>query len=229
MLRYGVLMIAGLFLATAPAMSGQTTEEKGTYLGILFGPVPEALYDQVPQLPRDRGVLVTHILPDSPAAVAELRRHDIILSYDDEKIRDCEHLARLIQGDKPDRKVKLLLLRAGKEQTIDVTLGLGPVLKIAQDTRNGRDTADLPKGTAKGNGPAPVSVSATPLDNGKMRVTIEYYKEGTGKLQTIPCEGTPADIDREIQKLPERERKLADAAIQRIRVQLAAQKPLEKK
>ncbi len=66
-----------------------------------------------------------------PRGRAELRRHDILLQYQDEKVRDCEHLARLIHNDKPNRKVPLVLLRGGRETTVEVMLGLGPVLRIA--------------------------------------------------------------------------------------------------
>jgi hypothetical protein len=232
MIRRGLLLLAAL-LAVTPALARahQTvpaSEDKGTYLGVLFGPVPEALFDHLPQLPRGQGVLITHILPDSPAARADLRRHDIVLSYDDTKVRDSEHFARLIQADKPDRTVKLVLLRGGKEQTAEVTLALGPVLKIAQAKDAGRASAEVAKATAKPNGPPAVSVSATPMDNGRLKVTIEYYQEGTGKLKTITCEGQLDDIDGEIKKLPDRERKLAEVAFQRLRP-LNAQKKTEKR
>jgi hypothetical protein len=224
MIRGGLLLLAALLCVT-PALAGgpQTvpaSEDKGTYLGVLFGPLPEALYDQLPQLPRGQGVLITHVLPDSPAAKADLHRHDIVLSYDDTKVRDSEHFARLIQADKPERVVKLSLLRGGKEQSAEVTLTLGPVLRISQAKDAGSRVArgvGVPRATAKPGSPPAVSVSATPLDNGKLRVTIEYYQEGTGRLKSIQCEGQPDDIDGEIKKLPERERKLAEVAFQRIR------------
>ncbi len=231
--RRGFYLLAAL-LAFQPALARaqqavQPSEDKGTYLGVLFGPVPEALYDHLQQLPRNQGVLITHILPDSPAAKADLHRHDLVLSYDDTKVRDCEHFARLIQADKPERVVKLSLLRAGKEQSVDVTLTLGPILKIAQGKGNGmRTTGDISKATAKPGSPPSVSVSATPMDNGKMKVTIEYYPEGASKLKTITCEGHLDDIDGEIKKLPERERKLAEAAFQRIR-NTNSQKKTEKR
>src|SRR5262245_57427270 len=123
MIRRGLFLLAALLAVTPALARGQQTvqasEDKGTYLGVLFGPLPEALYDQLPQLPRGQGVLITHVLPDSPAAKADLHRHDIVLAYDDTKIRDSEHFARLIQADKPDRMVKLALVRAGKEQTAE--------------------------------------------------------------------------------------------------------------
>jgi hypothetical protein len=228
-MRKRCLLLALLFLLAAPVVGwpagSPRSEEKGTFLGVLFSPVPEALYDQLPQLPRDQGVLVTYILPDSPASRANLRRHDILLRYDDERIRDCEHFARLIQADKPERKVKLALFRAGKETSAEVTLALGPVLRIAPTRPAVREHADLLR-DRKTNAPTPsVSVAATPLEDGKMKVTIEYHEDRTGRLQTITCQGVKAEIDSQVKKqLPERECNLVQIALKRIR-DLNSQKP----
>jgi hypothetical protein len=221
MRRYLLALTAAL-LPALPALGAQTPasvgEEKGTFLGVLICPVPEVLYDQLPELPRDQGVVVSHVLPESPAAQARLRRHDILLQYNDNKIRDCEHFARLIRGDRAENKVKLGLLRSGKRETVEVTLTLGPVLRIAQATRAGlKDSAEWARGTAKGGAPPSVSVAATPLDGGKLRVTIEYYQEGTGRLRAVTCEGTPGEVSREVQRLPSRVQSLANVALDRIR------------
>ena len=210
-------LIVAFFLALAPANAwGQPgtsapspAEEKGTYLGVLFGPVHEALYDQLPILPRGQGVLVTFVLPDSPAAAAGLRRSDVLLKYGDEKIRDCEHFARLVRDDKPDRKVKLLLVRGGRETTAEVTLTLGPVLRLAKE--------EVPRALAKPNGPLPVSVSAAPLDQGKFKVIVEYYEEGTGQPQKLECSGRPDEIDKKVQELPSKVQNLTRAALERLR------------
>jgi hypothetical protein len=202
--------------ANLPAVPQLTpAEDKGTFLGVLFSPVPEALADQMPQLPRNQGVLITHILPDSPGARADLRRHDILLAYQGEKIRNCEHLVQLIQDDKPNRKVKLQVVRGGKEIAVEVTLGLGPILRVAA-AKTAPATVD-PKGVAKHGPPAAVNVVAQPLDQGKMKVAIEYYQEGTGRLRTITCEGSLEQIDGEVKKLPDRERTLVQAALQRLK------------
>ncbi len=209
-----------LVLLALPAAAAQRSEppageDKGTFLGVLFSAVPEIVYDQLPDLPPECGVAVTHVLPDSPAAQAKLRRHDILLQYNAEKIRDCEHFALLIKSSKPGQKVKLVLMRGGKETTAEVTLALGPVLKIAQAARSTQN--EVPRAFAKSNGPASVGVSAQPLGGGNMKVTIEYYQEGTGRLRTLTCSGTPAEIDSEVQKLPPRVQNLARVAIERIR------------
>src|SRR5437870_7676368 len=110
------LVLPLLALAFGGQAQGQSTaDDKGTFLGVLFCPIPDALLDHLPQLPREGGVLVTHVLPKSPADKAGMRRHDILLRYDDEKIRSGDHLARLIRAGKNEQEVSLLLLRVGRE------------------------------------------------------------------------------------------------------------------
>jgi len=84
--------------------------------------------------------------------------------------------------------------------------------------------AEPPRGVAKPGAPAAISVSATPLEHGKMKVAIEFYQDGTGRLRTVTCEGSFTEIDDEVQKLPNRERSLVQAALKRIR-DLNTQKP----
>lgn len=231
MTRGMVALLAGALLTASPVCAQETpeptrTEKKGTYLGALFGPVPEALRDHLPQLPASQGVLITHILPDSPAAKADLRRHDVIYQYGDKKIRDCEHLATLIHDDRPKHKVKLGLLRGGRSMTLEVTLGLGPVLKVARKARPGdKDDDPVAKAIAKPKGPAAVSVAATPLERGQMKVTIEYFDTSRGRLRTVTCQGENDEIDKEVKKqLPLREQGLVHLALQRIRA-LNSKKP----
>jgi hypothetical protein len=232
-----LILLAGLALVWGlsqgrgqqPERNSSDKEDKGTYLGVLFCSVPEVLYDQMPDLPRGQGVVVTHVLPDSPAAKAGLLRHDLVLQYDAEKIRDCDHFARLIQADKPDRKVKLSLLRGGRAKSIEVTLSLGPVLRIASEGKSSTDAEGgeaVVKALAKPNGPPTVTVAATPIGDGTVKVTFEYYQEGSARLNSLTCTGTPDDIEGEIRKLPSRLQSLAKAAVQRIRdleLQKAAQ------
>jgi hypothetical protein len=202
----------------ARALQPETSEEKGTYLGVLFSDVPEVLYDQLSDLPRGQGVVVTHVLPDSPAAQAKLLRHDIVLEYSKEKVLDKEHFARLIRADKPDHKIDLLILRGGKRLTIEATLTTGPILRIGKlippAATKVADDKSL-KGTAKPAGPGTVNVTALPLAEGKVKVTIEYYEEG--RLRCATCAGTDKEIESTVKELPERVQPLARFAMKRIR------------
>lgn len=209
-----VLLLAASLGFAQPA--DPPVEDKGPYLGVLVSPVPEVLYDHVSELPRGYGVVVAHVLPDSPAARASLRRHDILLQFGDDRIRDGEHLARLIIGRKPDQKVSLVFMRAGKKVNTDVTLTLGPVLRIAGTVGSPAEPA---KGTAKPGGPPEVSVSAAPLDGGKMKLTIEYYQETIGRVRSVTCDGTAEEIASKVKELelPPRVRELTRVALDRIR------------
>jgi len=225
------LLSVAMLLALGPSPgwaqkdgSGPPPEERGTYLGVLFAPVPDIIYDQVPQLPRDRGAVVSHVLPDSPAVKAGLRRNDILLQYGDEKVRDCEHLARLIRDDKPDHKVRLTYLRGGKETTAEVALALGPVLRIAQ-----KGTDDQPRGTAKSANPAAVNIAATPLGGNSMKLTVEYYDVRAGRILSVPCTGTPDEIDAQVTKLPDGVQKLVKVALRRLRDPDAKSQPRQER
>jgi membrane-associated protease RseP (regulator of RpoE activity) len=221
-----LLLLALPFLRAQAPLVLPPDEEKGTYLGVLISPIPEAVYAQLPDLPRGQGVMVNHVLPDSPAAVAGLRRYDLLLEYDGEKIGDGEQFARLIRAGKPDQKVKLGVLRGGKRVSTEVKLTLGPVLKIVEGHRGAGPEAEA-RGTAKSSPPPTVSVAATPLDGNRLKATIEYYQESSGRLRSFDCAGTPTEIETQLKELPPRVRELAQVALQRIRaLELQKQEPL---
>jgi hypothetical protein len=177
----------------APAADEVCEDEKGTYLGALF-------------CPAKSGALITRVLPNSPAAAADLRADDVVLRYADTPVRDSDHLARLIRADKPDRKVQLLVRRGQAQKAIDVTLALGPALKLAA-AKSGKNTTE--------QGRPGVTVYAAPLDAGKMRLTIEYWT--AGKLETVTCEGVAAEVATTVGKLPDRERDLVRIALRRLK------------
>jgi len=211
------LVTLGLSLGQAqPENSVPRAEERGTYLGILFTAVPDLLYDQLPQLPRGYGVVVAHVLPESPAGQVGIRRNDIILRYDEHKVTDCEHFARLIHDDRPDRKVRLTFLRGGKEMSAIAQLVRGPILRIAEKDA-GESSDNQPRAVVKAATDDAVTVAVTPLGNNTLKLTIEYYEDGTGRLRSVPCAGTPDEIDAQILKLPDRVQDLAKVALRRLR------------
>ena len=219
--RIAALTLVGLLVAVGFARPSDPTPDgdKGAaYLGILFGPVSDALYDQLPQLPQGHGVLVTQVLADSPAEKAGLRRNDIVLQYDEKKVRDCDDLVHSLQGDRPGRTVRLTFLRGGKEKTAEAALALGPAIRTALEAKAGNTADDVSPGVAKPGGPAAVSVAATPLERGRMKVTVEFYPDGQGRMQRVTCEGDSDEIDSAIaEKVPERERGMVRVALKRIR------------
>jgi len=74
----------------------------------------------------DQGVLVTSVPEDSPAGKAGLKAGDIIVGMSGEPIRTPRELYTWMDERKPGDVAKVEILRRGKRQTIDVTLGESP-------------------------------------------------------------------------------------------------------
>jgi len=69
------------------------------------------------------GIIVTQVVPGSPATQAGIRVNDIITKVNDQLIDPQHPLQSLMVKFRPGDKVKLALIRDGREQAVDVTLG----------------------------------------------------------------------------------------------------------
>lgn len=72
------------------------------------------------ELSEKRRIVITRVMPDSPAAYAGLRPGDEILEFDLEPVAEHEDFRALVLT--AGRKIKVLIKRDGKEQTLDVEL-----------------------------------------------------------------------------------------------------------
>jgi len=106
--------------------------ESAAFLGVETAPVSETLTDQL-NLPRGIGLVVAHIVPDSPAAAA-LKAHDILLKLDDQQLVDSRQFAVLVRNHKEGDEVTLTYLRGGKEATVKARLVLHLVPKMFADS-----------------------------------------------------------------------------------------------
>jgi hypothetical protein len=93
-------------------MNGGPREmESVTFLGVATGPAGAALADQL-DLPRDAGLVVTVVAPDSPAA-SVLKRHDVLLKLDDQLLIEQRQLSVLVRNHKEGDEVTLTYIRLG--------------------------------------------------------------------------------------------------------------------
>src|SRR6478736_6997143 len=77
--------------------------------------------------PRDtKGVPITDLPEDGPAAKAGLKREDIITAIDGKPVSSGEELRLLIAQTTPGTKIAVKYLRDGKPHTADVTLAKRP-------------------------------------------------------------------------------------------------------
>jgi S1-C subfamily serine protease len=73
-------------------------------------------------LATDRGVLVTSVEPDTPAAKAGIKAGDVVLEFDGKPIRDGAELRREVLRAEGGRAVSVKLQRDGRAQDVEVTL-----------------------------------------------------------------------------------------------------------
>jgi len=91
-------------------------------LGVTVQPVSD---DIVKAFKLDNGVgaAVVDVDPDSGAGKAGLQAGDIILAYDNHDLQQAADLPPLVGMTKPGSKVPVEILRNGKKQTVQVTIG----------------------------------------------------------------------------------------------------------
>lgn len=78
-------------------------------------------------LDRASGVIIAGLLRDGPASRAGLRIGDIVQSINGQDVEDTPALMGRIARAAPGETVRLLVLRAGRQQTVDVKVGARPV------------------------------------------------------------------------------------------------------
>ena len=108
-------------------------KEPVTFLGVETSDVPRVLSEQM-GLPRGFGVVVDHVVPESPAAVGGVQQSDIIKMLNDQIILEPGQLAKLVRSFADGATINLTLLRKGQEVKVtvklkkhDVSMGRGPV------------------------------------------------------------------------------------------------------
>ncbi len=75
------------------------------------------------KLKEERGVEIVTVMPDSPAAKAGLKEHDVVLELNGTRVDSVEQLQRMVREIPAGRSISLLLSRDGNTQTVNVKLG----------------------------------------------------------------------------------------------------------
>jgi len=129
-----------------------TRGQLGVYVQLVTDDMEKAYH-----LSNASGAAVTEVSPGSGAEKAGIQAGDIILGYDGHAINTPADLPPLVAMTKPGTRVPLEILRNGKKQTVQVTVGTMPRDQNAVD--NG--------GTAPGasGGSAALGITVQPLDN----------------------------------------------------------------
>lgn len=104
------------------------------WLGVSIQELTEELATQF-DVAEAKGVLVSDVMEDSPAAKAKLERGDIITTYNNVAVKDPVQLRSLVADTEPGTTVTVTVVRDKKTRDVKVTIG------------------ELPKTVAKARGP----------------------------------------------------------------------------
>ncbi len=91
------------------------------WLGIMIQDITPEISEAL-EINRDNGGLVSEVKEGSPADKAGIRRGDVIISVEGEKIPDAATLARKLALTRPGIDTKFVVLRDGKERVFTIKL-----------------------------------------------------------------------------------------------------------
>ena len=111
----------------------------------MLGVTPQELDEDLSsQFGTDKGVLVSDLTEDSPAAKAGIKTGDVITKINDIEIRDTRHLVITVGQMAPGTEVTVSYLRNGKPQTAKVKLARRTDSPTEEDTpESGKDVGVL--------------------------------------------------------------------------------------
>lgn len=89
---------------------------QGRGYGAYLGSIPD-------YTPAERGVRIGGVREGSPADRAGLRAGDIIVGFDDQEIADIYAMTEALRARKPGDRVRIRVLREGRELTLTAVLG----------------------------------------------------------------------------------------------------------
>jgi serine protease Do len=133
--------------AAAPqvlTLGGQSSAAPRGYLGIGVAEITPDSAKEL-KLAEVRGVEITRVEEDSPAAKAGLKPNDVVLEYNGQRVEGTEQLTRMVRETPPGRQVQIVISRNGSRQSLTVTTGqakspavivgniLGPAIRAPLD------------------------------------------------------------------------------------------------
>lgn len=101
------------------------------YLGVGVDPLTPELAEAMGT--DAKGMVISTVTPDSPAAKAGLKQEDVIVAINDQPVDSLEVLRLIIAQTSPGTKVKVRYVRAGKPAEMEIALSRLPEDNVASN------------------------------------------------------------------------------------------------
>jgi len=109
-------------LADDDGVSVLLDEDGSSWLGVELHEVTSDKAKEL-KLPAERGVVLSSIVPDSPAAKAGLKENDVVTEINGQRVEGAAQFRRMIREIPAGRAAQITVWRDRRAQTISVTLG----------------------------------------------------------------------------------------------------------
>ena len=143
----------------------QILGSRGSQIGVTIRDVEES-DAKTSKLAAPAGVIIEEVAEDSPASKAGLKKGDIVLEFDGERVRGVRHFTRLVQETPAGRRIQTSVMRDGQKLNLTIEprdgggfsyFGDGDKLSVLRDFA-GDWACDIPKPAA----PAPPAAPKPP-------------------------------------------------------------------
>ncbi len=205
-------------------------EKPQPFIGVSTSPVDSTLRAHLTDLPADRGLIITEVVPDSPAAQVGIHQGDIILELGGQALTDFEALAAKVRSSEGE-PLAAKLVRGGQPLTVDVTPVPRPHVEAeAQAQQQAETTLLLRSALATADGTAnwvELTPAGNPVVNGQQSLNLFVSKldsqlqQGQQQQQIIiqaldslakANAAQPADgVEKRLDELASQIKQLADA------------------
>ncbi|MCC6794382.1 MAG: PDZ domain-containing protein [Candidatus Hydrogenedentes bacterium] len=123
------------YIANPPGENDPKVVNDGAFLGVFSQPLTDDLAEYW-KLPQEGGIVVSTVMPDSPASAAGIQPGDVIVNFNDTPLklkldREVANFTKLVRDAGVGKQVPVKILRAGQPVDTSVTLVERP--KSARD------------------------------------------------------------------------------------------------
>lgn len=112
------------------------------YLGATVQSIDSVFKDKL-KLKDNKGALISDLTPGGPAEKAGLQDHDVIVSFQEKKVKDHNELVSLVSSTPVGTKAKVEIIRKGNRETFYVPLGERPGSEESPSTVEETSSSDL--------------------------------------------------------------------------------------
>lgn len=145
------------------------------WLGVMIQDVDKNLASSL-GMDKPMGALISEVDPDGPAAKSNLEAGDLIIKFNGQTVNTSSDLPYLVGRTAPKSKVPVVIMRKGKQQSLNVTVG---ILPVSPQEAASRPASAPAQNTVDSLGLIVTSLDRTQRGGAEAGVVVQQVKAGS--------------------------------------------------